>query len=406
MKVLFTTPFCLAYPAVGGPHLRMENSIKALSKVCELHVVSRVPKYLVGEDAGENHFKKYCKSFDYAPSVDGISGNRYFRKLQKIFRALWSDEDNIDAEFLLDYVDKNGIDVIWFGYGNLSYPLIKIVKQIRPGLKAVCDTDGVWSRLVLRELPFESNLNRRIKIEKEGKEKEREEMEGVNIADITTTVSEIDADYYREAAIDPARVMIFSNGIDVMNYEVCPPPPQNFKQPCIIMAGSFYNSLSPMVRSAHWVLEEILPLIKMEIPDIHVYLVGRGSKENLGWVQRGDATVTGTLPSVLPYLCNADVAIVPLQFESGTRFKILEAGAARVPIVSTTLGAEGLPIADGEGIVLADDAHAFAAAVVKIIKDPEFSAKLSMNCYSFIDEKCSLKSLEREAINVLERLSC
>lgn len=406
MKVLFTTSFCLAYPAVGGPHLRMENSIKALSNVCELHVVSRVPKYQVGGDAGENHFKKFCKNYCYSPSVTGINGNRYFRRLQQTFSALRPNENDIDADFLLDYVDRNGIGVVWFGYGNVSYPLIKKVKQMRPGLKVVCDTDGVWSRLVLRELPFESDLNRRIKIEREGKEKEQEEMEGVNIADITTTVSEIDADYYREAAIDPARVMIFSNGIDVMNYEKCPTPPQNFKRPSIIMAGSFYNSLSPMVRSAHWVLEEILPLIKMEIPDIHVYMVGRGSKENLGWVQRGDVTVTGTLPSVLPYLCNADVAIVPLQFESGTRFKILEAGAARVPIVSTTLGAEGLPIADGEGILLADDAPAFAKAIVKIIKDPEFSAKLSMNCYSFIDEKCSLKSLEREAMNVLERLSC
>jgi glycosyltransferase involved in cell wall biosynthesis len=295
---------------------------------------------------------------------------------------------------------------VWFGYGNLSYPLIKRVKQLRPGLKVVCDTDGVWSRLVLRELPFESDLTRRLKIEKEGREKEREEKEGVNIADITTTVSEIDADYYRDAAVDPGKVMIFSNGIDVKKYETCPPPTQDFMQPSIVMVGSFYNSLSPMVRGAHWVLDEILPLVKKEIPDIHLYLVGRGSKENMASAQSQDVTATGTLPSVLPYLCNATVAIVPLQFESGTRFKILEAGAARVPIVSTTLGAEGLPIADGEGILLADDAPAFAAGIVKIIKNPDLAAKLTANCYDFIDEYCSLKSLEREAANVLKRLSC
>lgn len=406
MNVLFTTPFCLAYPAVGGPHLRMENSIKALFNVCDLHVVSRVPKYQMGGDAGENHFRKFCKNFCYSPSVSGLSGNRYFRRLQRTISIFRPNEIDVDAGFLLDYVDRNGIDVVWFGYGNVSYPLIKKVKQMRPGLKVVCDTDGVWSRLVLRELPFESDLNRQKDIEREGKEKEREEKEGVNIADITTTVSEIDADYYREAAVDPARVMIFSNGIDVTNYEKRPPPPHDFKRPSIIMAGSFYNSLSPMVRGAHWVLDEILPLIKKEIPDIHLYFVGRGSKENMASVQRADVTSTGTLPTVLPYLCNADVAIVPLKFESGTRFKILEAGAARVPIVSTTLGAEGLPIADGEGILLADDAHTFAAAIVKVIKDPEFAAKLTMNCFDFIDDNCSLKSLEREAVQVLKRLSC
>lgn len=111
--------------------------------------------------------------------------------------------------------------------------------------------------------------------------------------------------------------------------------------------------------------------------------------------------VKGRVDSVMPYLGNADVALVPLKFESGTRFKILEAGACGVPIVSTTLGAEGIPVVDGVHLLLADDAESFADAVVRVISDQRLAASLAANCSELVRENYGLDALRREAVLIL-----
>ncbi len=401
MKVLFTSPI-LEHPAAGGPQLRIENSIKALSNVCEQYVVSRVPRYLMGNLDAELFFRNYCADFLYSPSVAGLSKNRYMRTLQKIRRRIMSVDD---ARFIVDFVDKKHIDVIWFGYGNLSFPLIQKIKRIRPGLKVVCDTDSVFSRFILRELPYESNPNRRAEIERRGKEKEREERAWTNLCEITTAVSDVDAAYYKEIANDPERIQIFSNVIDLESYTNPPPPPADFRKPCIYLAGTFGHINSPMDRAARWVLDEILPKVRSEIPQIHFYIVGRGTEATLSAVRDPNVTITGKLPSVLPYLCHADVALVPLQFESGTRFKILEAGACGIPTVSTTLGAEGIPVRDGHDILLADNGDLFARSIVRLIRNRDLAKDIANNCRELVRKLYSVESLSLEAKDLLQRLS-
>jgi glycosyltransferase involved in cell wall biosynthesis len=108
---------------------------------------------------------------------------------------------------------------------------------------------------------------------------------------------------------------------------------------------------------------------------------------------------------VLPYLCHADVSLVPLKFESGTRFKILEAAACGVPIVSTVLGAEGLPVEHGEHVLLADDAVLFSAAVVEIISNKALAHRLGNNCLELVQLGFSVEHLENEAREILKALS-
>src|SRR5262249_2182934 len=102
-----------------------------------------------------------------------------------------------------------------------------------------------------------------------------------------------------------------------------------------------------------------------------VAIVGRNPAVALRNRAARDANliVTGTVPDVRPYLWGAAVSIVPLRVGSGTRLKIFEAMAARIPVVSTTVGAEGLPARDGETILLADNADAFARACVTLLED-------------------------------------
>ena len=404
MKILFTSPI-LEHPPAGGPQLRIENSIKALSTECDLYIVSRATRDSVGE-AGEALYRSLAKEFFYAPAVTGY---RYVRKLRKLQAILlkWPvlSETEWSARFILDLVDRLRIEAVWFGYGNISFPLIKRIKEAMPALKVVCDTDSVWSRFVLRELPYQTDLAKRAAIETEGRTKEAEERAWVDLCEITTAVSEVDAYYYRSIARDPGRIQVFSNAIDVHQYEVTPPAPADLSHPCMYLAGTFGHYDSPMDTACRWVLEEVLPKVKEHVPDIHFYIVGRDSDVGFANIADPAVVVKGKLPSVLPYLCHADVALVPLKFESGTRFKILEAGACGVPLVSTVLGAEGIPVADKEHILLADDPVPFAQAIVRIIKDRHFAEQLAHNCRELVREGYSVESLSREAANIIGMLS-
>lgn len=400
MKILFTSPI-LEHPAAGGPALRIENSIKALACICDLYIISRASGIAMSGKKAESFYRGLCRDFWFAPSAR-LSVNKYVRKIQKEWRKAWHFQS--DVRFIVDLVDKNHIDVLWCGFGNISFELIYKIKTLCPRLKIVCDTDSVWSRFVFRELPFEGDPKRLQKIEREGCRVEAWERKIVNLCEVTTAVSEVDAQYYRGIAEQPDRVMTFSNVIDLQTYAQIPSPVAGLKKPCIYLAGTFGHPHSPMDRAARWIIEEVLPLVKQEIPNVHFYMVGRNSQVVWGGLNDPAITVTGKVPSVLPYLCYADVAVVPLQFESGTRFKILEAGACRIPIVSTTLGAEGLPLAHGQEILLADTPKDFAKSIIKLIKDKILAGQLGLNCQKLVKKRFSVEYLMTEAQRILEIL--
>ena len=130
------------------------------------------------------------------------------------------------------------------------------------------------------------------------------------------------------------------------------------------------------------------------------------SDETLFDINAPGITVTGELPSVLPYLCHADVAVVPLRFESGTRFKILEAGACGIPVVSTTLGAEGLSVTHEKDILIADEPESFADAIISVITNHDVALEMAKNLRTLVHKKYSITSLTEEGRLILEYLTC
>lgn len=404
MKVLFTTPI-LEHPAAGGPQLRIENSIKALSTICELDIIHRAigPNEIIEKTS--KYFQKYAS--EYHVLTRTISEGIFLRSLslaEKILNRFFDTRTAKQAKYILKHIDRRKIDVLWFGYGNISYPLIKYIKLQRPSLKVVCDTDSVWSRFVLRELPYVSGL-RKLRVWRAGRNKEAEERAWVRLCEVTTGVSEVDTEYYRSIADNPECVYLFSNVIDVESYKEPPLPPSGFNNPSIYLAGSFGSDNSSMNTATRWVLEEIFPLVLKRFPNAHFYIVGNNSEIGFGHLSDPNITVTGRLETVLPYLCNTDVALVPLKFESGTRFKILEAGACQIPLVSTTLGAEGIPVIDGEHILIADESDEFAKAIIKLIDDKGFAKKLATNCHKLVNDNFSIETLVVEAKQILEYLN-
>ena len=124
--------------------------------------------------------------------------------------------------------------------------------------------------------------------------------------------------------------------------------------------------------------EQILPLVRQSVPGVTLTVVGRNPYPSLVELSKRDSSVivTGRVEDVRPFMDEAAVYVVPLRIGGGTRLKIYEAMAMEKAIVSTSIGAEGLPVVDGEEIVLADTPEAFAAAVVKLLRDESLAAEI------------------------------
>jgi glycosyltransferase involved in cell wall biosynthesis len=253
-------------------------------------------------------------------------------------------------------------------------------------------------------LEVENNPQRKARIKEEGLTKEREEIAWMKFCDVTTAVSAVDAAYYESLNTDGRRVMLFRNVINLDSYATPPEAAPGLRSPSIFLAGSFWEK-SPMEHAARWFLDEVFPRVLATCPAAHLYIAGDRSDQVLADVRHDHVHVLGRVASVLPYLCPAGVAVVPLFFESGTRFKILEAGACRVPVVSTTLGAEGIDVVDGGNILLADEPEAFAAAVVKVLGDPGLARELGGSLHALIAEQYSLTALADEGRTILRALS-
>jgi len=405
VNILFTTPV-LEHPPAGGPSLRIENTIKALScETTSLCIVSRVNQAWIGGPVAEAFYAARSNRFGYAPSCRNYSTNRYVRKAQRVIGEFRGSDASQDARYLLECVDNWKIDIVWFGFGNISYPLIRELRSLRSGLKLVCDTDSVWSRFLLRELPYTDNPVRKRFVLQRGRQKEKEERLWVELCNVTTGVSDVDCQYYRSLSAN-ATVFKFSNVIDIDDYDGSPSEEfPDFHRPCILFPGTFGRYNSPSDRAARWILDDVLPRVRQRIPDVHFYIVGAGSDRTLSHRRSNHVTVTGKVQSMLPYLGHSDVVVVPLQFESGTRFKILEAAACRVPIVSTTLGAEGLPLKHEEHLLLANTPQAFADAVCRLITDRPFALQLAGACRRVVVQGFTLENLKREAREILHFLA-
>ncbi|PJB62341.1 MAG: hypothetical protein CO095_18565, partial [Armatimonadetes bacterium CG_4_9_14_3_um_filter_58_7] len=151
-------------------------------------------------------------------------------------RNLVDLERRVSFRHVFETADAVGADVIWLGYGNISYPLLDYLKQ-NSCRRVVVDTDSVWSRFLLRGIPYATAGREAKRIEKAGRQKEFEEVRGTRLADVTTAVSPVDVDYYLKLARHPRQVHIFSNAIDMESYRQRPPAPPMLIKPCLHLAG-------------------------------------------------------------------------------------------------------------------------------------------------------------------------
>src|SRR5437899_2078089 len=156
----------------------------------------------------------------------------------------------------------------------------------------------------------------------------------------------------------------------------------------------------PNEYAVRYFLEAILPRVRDEVPDASFTVAGRRPGASLvAAAEASGALVTGTVPDVRPYLAEGAVYVVPLRIGGGTRLKIFEALAAGKAVVSTTVGAEGLPLVPGVHFLQADDPGEFARAVVSLLRDPGRRRALGEAGRRLVEERFAWPAVAREFEN-------
>ncbi len=208
--------------------------------------------------------------------------------------------------------------------------------------------------------------------------------------------------------LDATRLGAGNTWIVPNGYEVPPEPAGSIevgRPPSLLFQGLL--AYPPNADAARWLVEEIAPRVRARVPDAEVRLVGTPSPPVRRLADPPRVRVMGRVPEMEPELRMADVATVPVRYGSGTRVKILEAFAHRIPVVSTSIGAEGLGAVDGEHLLIADDADAFAAACARLLTDVEERRRLTDNGHRLLLERhqwsTAREAIGREAAALLHR---
>jgi sugar transferase (PEP-CTERM/EpsH1 system associated) len=220
----------------------------------------------------------------------------------------------------------------------------------------------IWERLAR----IETGTFRRLLLENEWRKMRRCEARVCRRAGLTVAVSDVDRAIFSELA-PAAGVSTIPTGVDTDYFS----PNGAVESPNhLVFSGSM--DWRPNEDAVLNFIETILPRIRAEVPHVTLTVVGRNPTPRLQKrASEAGACVTGTVEDVRPYIAEAAVVVVPLRVGGGTRLKIFEALAMGKAVVSTTIGAEGLPLIPGEHFILADDPAEWGHAVVSLLRDPE-----------------------------------
>jgi glycosyltransferase involved in cell wall biosynthesis len=262
----------------------------------------------------------------------------------------------------------------------------------------------IWKRLCANA----ARLWQRLPLELEWRKLRRYEGAAGRRVALTIAVSEQDRDMLAKLA-PAAAIRAVATGVDISYFAPRNSPQQPER---LVFVGSM--DWQPNEDAILYFIDAILPLIRARIPAVTLSVVGRSPGERLrrAAAQSG-VDVSGTVDDVRDFMADAAVYIVPLRIGGGTRLKIFEALAMAKAVVSTTVGAEGLPLCHGTHFLQADEPQAFADAVIGLLQDPERRRRIGMAGRQLVEEHYSwtqvateFESLLKSCVSTIEPRSC
>jgi glycosyltransferase involved in cell wall biosynthesis len=262
-------------------------------------------------------------------------------------------------------------------------------------------THNVEAMIWMRHCKVASNPLWKALCWREWKTMERAERLYLKKSDRVLTVSEEDRKEFLQF-LEPSKVTVIPTGVDIEYFHLQPGKERKIS---LVFTGSM--DWLPNEDGIVYFVEQVLPLIRRQVPDVSLCVVGRKPSKRLQELSAREKNVelTGWVGDVRPYLAQGEVCIVPLRIGGGTRLKIFEAMAMGKAVVATTIGAEGLPVRHGESILLADTPEDFARYTVELLGSPVLRNQIGATAHRLVEENFGWASVAKQLAQELERLS-
>lgn len=242
-----------------------------------------------------------------------------------------------------------------------------------PHVLRLVDTHNIDSLLMDRYAATDRSLARRVYARLTARKLRALEASVFATSDLVWVCSDEEVPIVRERALG-ARVRVAPNGVVTSRF--APLPGATAVPDRLLFFGrlDYYPNVDGL---AHFV-DDVLPLVQQQRPGVELVVVGSGDRAQADAIAARNPAVRvlGRVPEVLPELAAASVVVVPLRAGGGTRLKIVEALSAGRPVVSTSVGAEGIQVTSGDELLLADTPAAFADGVVALLADPARAERL------------------------------
>lgn len=370
----------LLHPVDKGGKIRTYNMLKELKR--EHHIT-----YLTLDDglAGAEERQKsseYCHELVCVPHSrrDKFTPGFYVELLLNLFEshpyAIKKYESKAMVQQIIERQRRNSFDLLVCDFlapaanvpGSVSTPTVLFQHNVEAMIwKRHYETQtnpvkkaylyGQWQKMLKFEKDMCRDFDCVIAVSSDDREQMKLEYGAEAVFDVPTGV---DTDFFRpsKAANPIPHSIVFTGSMDWL----------------------------PNDDAIRYFLREIMPLIKKKLPDATLTVVGRNPTPALVELSKFDPSlkITGRVDDVRPYIESSAAYIVPLRIGGGTRLKIFEAMAMEKAVVSTTVGAEGLPVTDGIELLLADEPDSFADAVVRVLSDSSYAFELGQRSASTV----------------------
>jgi glycosyltransferase involved in cell wall biosynthesis len=381
-SILIVSPF-LPWPADFGGALRVYHLLRGLA---ERHAITLLAPATHAEFDAARKLGELCDvvTVPAATTARHPAGAR--KRMRQVraqlgprsFAELSGYNPQLEAAIATIFLSRR-IDLVQYEFPTAG---LHRLPEARP---TVFDAHNVEYELLERVARGYASLPRQVFNATEAAKVRRLEQRLWQSATLTIATSERDA-----AAISTVTgntVPVIPNGVDPALFELTRAPGAGH----IVFVGAMRHQ--PNADAAVWFAREVLPLIRAKQADVRFTIVGADPPPEVRALAGDGIRVTGYVDDVRPYLASAALAIVPLRSGGGTRLKILEAFAAGVPVVSTTLGAEGLEVVSGEHLLLADTPDELAAGALLVLRERIFAQRLAAAARALARERYSWASI-------------
>lgn len=235
---------------------------------------------------------------------------------------------------------------------------LSLVRKYAPSARVLFDTVDLHHIREMRAARHADDPER----ERRARRTRHQELDLIRQADTTFVVSSMEKQWLEEDLPD-ADIRLLSN---IHHTHPCGPDFDD-RQDLMFVGGWGHP---PNRDAIHWLVEEIMPLIRQQLPEMVLHLIGDLPEQARAPLQQPGIHIHGRVPNLEPLLQQCRLSLAPLRYGAGVKGKINQAMGYGVPVVATSMAVEGMYLTDGQDVLVADTAETFAAAVARVYQDP------------------------------------